>query len=156
MFKFRLQQLLNLRQQREREMTAAMTRAEAVRDAACAARDTLETARTTGRERLHAAHGTQETVGQLRSRVFVLDQLDEQVAHAATSVSEAEAETESARQLLSTAHGERRVLDRLRDRHEADWRTAEVQLDRQTMDAIALARFIQPASAPGDDSHGDR
>ena len=143
MFKFRLQRLLDLREQREREAALALARAEQAREAAEAALTNLETVRQIGRERLVSAHGTAGTVGQLRNLAFVLEQLDRQVAHAASSVTEAAAAAEQLRQGLSEAHLERRVLDRLRERHASDWRGAAAQADRDLMDGIALSRFVQ-------------
>ena len=53
---------------------------------------------------------------------------------------------------FATAFQERRVLDKLRERDHDSWRAAAVQLDRVTMDAIALTRFTQPAAvAAGDE-----
>ena len=147
MFKFRLQRLLDLREQKEREKAVALARAETVYDAARAALASLEAVRTIGRQRLQAAHATDRTVGQLRHLVFVLEQLDQQVAEAEASVREAEQQTAQTRDDLSAAHVERRVLDKLGDRHEADWRELAVQTDRQTMDTIALARFTRTTTA---------
>ena len=146
MFKFRLQRLLELRERAEREKAIALVQAEAAADAARAALANLEAVRTIGRERMHAAQGV-GTVGQLRNLAFVLEQLDEHLQTAQASVSEAEQATELVRQDLSQAHQGRRVLDRLRERHEADWRGAAEQVDRRTRDDIALARFTQAAAA---------
>ena len=142
MFKFRLQRLLDLREARERETAVALVRAEAACDAA---RDTLarlEAARETGRRALLGESGA-GTVGQLRNVAFVLEQMDRQVGEAASMMHDVEKAAEQVRGVLNTAHVERRVLDKLRDRHEADWRGAEVREDRETMDAIALSRFVQ-------------
>ncbi len=146
MFKFRLQRLLDLREQKEREMAAELARAEQAAEAARAELANLDAVRAIGRERLHAAHAGAGTVGELRNLAFVLEQLDRQVSEANVSVNDAEQQSEAVRQELSEAHVERRVLDRLRERHEGEWREEAVQADRQTMDAIALARFTNPAA----------
>lgn len=151
MFKFRMQRLLDLREQKEREQAVELLRAEAAFDAARTALAGLEAARANGRERLLGAQGD-GTVGQLRNLAFVLEQLDRHVADAAASVSAAEQETARVREALTTAFQERRALDRLRDRQEAEWREHAVQADRQTMDAIALARFTQSAPSDGRDA----
>ncbi|HEU4629909.1 MAG TPA: flagellar export protein FliJ [Gemmatimonadaceae bacterium] len=148
MFKFRLQRLLDLREQKEREKAVELRHAEAAFDAARAALAGLEAVRETGREQLLGARGG-PTVGELHNLVFVLEQLDRRVAEAAASASAAEAETARVRGDLTTAHQERRALDRLRERYEAEWRGQEVQADRQTMDAIALARFTQSVPPDG-------
>jgi flagellar export protein FliJ len=44
---------------------------------------------------------------------------------------------------LTTAFQDRRVLDRLRERHQETYRADTEQTDRRTMDDIALNRFTQ-------------
>lgn len=149
MFKFRLQRLLDLRTAHERAKSVEMVRADAECDATRATLASLEAVRDDGRTKLLAPAGGEGTVGQLRNLAFVVEQLDRQVASAATAVTAAESAAAIVRQDLSTAHVERRVLDRLRDRHVAGWREAESQADRQTMDGIALTRFTQRATPTG-------
>lgn len=114
-----------------------------------AALASLQAVRDDGRTKLLSPAGSQGTVGQLRNLAFVVEQLDRQVDSATTAMNVAESAAAAVRQDLSAAHVERRVLDRLRDRHQADWRGAESQADRQTMDSIALTRFTQRATPPG-------
>ncbi|MHB1223543.1 MAG: flagellar export protein FliJ [Gemmatimonadaceae bacterium] len=149
MFKFRLQRLLDLRAAREREKSVEMVRAEAECEEMRARLTDLRSAREDGRTRLLAPAGSRGTIGQLRNLAFIVEQLDRQVDSAATAMSVAEGAAAVVRQDLNAAHVERRVLDRLRDRHAADWRDAESQADRQTMDSIALSRFTQRATPPG-------
>lgn len=154
MFKFRLQRLLDLRTAHERAKSVEMVHAEAACEATRATLAGLEAARDDNRSRLLAPAGGEGTVGQLRNIAFVVEQLDGQVATAATAMSEAESAAAAVRQDLAAAHVERRVLDRLRDRHAAGWRDAESQADRQAMDSIALTRFTQratPSGAPATD-----
>ena len=146
MFKFRLQRLLELREQKEREKAAELARAESVRDAARATLAEMEDAHTMGRERLQAQHGSDGTVGQLRNLAFVLEQLDRQLAAASAQVAAAEERTEAQRRELNAAHTEKRVLDRLRERHAGEWREGAAQADRQAMDSIALTRFTNAAA----------
>ena len=148
MFKFRLQKLLDLREARERESAVALVRAEAACEAARETLARLEAAREGGRRAMlgEAGHGT---VGQMRNIAFVLDQMDRQVGEAASMMHDVQQATEQVREVLNTAHVERRVLDKLRDRHQADWRGAEVREDRETMDAIALSRFMQRTTPQG-------
>ena len=150
-FRFRLQRVLELREQKEREKALELLRAETALDAARAALTGLELARATGHERLLGAQGD-GTVGQLRNLAFVLEQLDRHVAEAAESLDAAGQETERVRENLTAAHQERRALDRLRDRREAEWRGQAVLEDRVTMDAIALARFTQSAPSRARDT----
>lgn len=147
-FKFRLQRLLDLREQREREMAAELARAEQAADAARAELANLDAVRAIGRERLHAAHASDGTVGELRNLAFVLEQLDAQMTSSQASVDAADEVAARARGELSDAFRDRRVLDRLRDRHEADFRGVAEAADRQAMDAIALTRFTQADATP--------
>ncbi len=148
-FKFRLQRLLDLRTAHERAKSVEMVQAEAVCDATRATLTNLEAARDAGRTGQLPPTGAGGTVGQLRNVAFVVEQLDRQVESAATAMNAAESAAAVVRQDLSTAHVERRVLDRLRDRQAAGWRDAESRADRQTMDNIALVRFSQRAAPPG-------
>jgi len=143
MFRFRLQRLLDLREAHERTKATEMARAEADYETAQAALAELEAVRQHGRERLSAVASGQGTVGEIRNLVFVLEQMDMKVAGAASTMYAAEQAAEKARQELRDAHKDRRVLDRLREKHEADWRDAEASADRQAMDAIALTRHAQ-------------
>lgn len=149
MFKFRLQRLLDLRTAHERAKSVEMVQAEAVCEATRTTLATVEAARDAGRTELLAPTGGGGTVGQLRNIAFVVEQLDHQVESAATAMNAAQNAAAAARKDLSAAHVDRRVLDRLRDRHAAGWRDAESRADRQTMDSIALVRFIQRATPPG-------
>lgn len=149
MFKFRLQRLLDLRAAREREKSVELVRAEAECDAVRATLNDLQSARDDGRTRLLAPAGSQGTIGQLRNLAFIVEQLDRQVDSATTAMNVAESAAAVVRQDLNSAYVDRRVLDRLRDRHAADWRGAETQADRQTMDGIALTRFTQRDTPPG-------
>lgn len=162
MFKFRLQRLLDLRTAHERAKSVEMVQAEQACEAARATLANLEATREAGRSGSLVPTGGEGTVGQLRNIAFVVEQLDRQVDSAATAMNQAESAAEAVRQDLSAAHVERRVLDRLRDRHAAGWRDAESRADRQTMDSIALVRFSQrttPLGAPVTDSssgHGSK
>ena len=149
MFKFRLQRLLDLREQREKEVAAELARAEALRDAARAAHESLESARRINRERLHAAQQDAGTVGALSHYAFVLAQLDRELGETAQRLGEAEQSAEQVRQQLSAASIDRRVLDRLRERDAEEWRHAASQEDLQAMDAIALQRYGRPSPATG-------
>ncbi len=148
-FKFRLQRLLDLRTAHERAKSVEMVQAEAVCEATRAMLNGIEAARDAGRTGLLSPTSSDGTVGQLRNIAFVVEQLDRQVESAATAMNAAETAAATVRQDLNTAHVERRVLDRLRDKQAAGWRDAESRADRQTMDNIALVRFSQRATPPG-------
>ena len=57
---------------------------------------------------------------------------------------------------FTAASQERRVLDRLREKHLEGWQTEQTQIDRQTMDAIALTRFTQKSAATDRENEEDQ
>ena len=149
MFKFRLQRVLELRVQKERDAAASLARANEAIETARAERDALASARddlaTTGQS-------APATVGELQNLSFLLARLDERVVEAGTAVDAAEQTMQQVQGELLTAHQERRAFDRLRDRHHEQWRTTTGQQDRQRMDEIALARFTHRTPVDGSPS----
>ncbi|HEX7238954.1 MAG TPA: flagellar export protein FliJ [Longimicrobiaceae bacterium] len=149
MFNFRLQRVLDLRAKREQEVAVKLAEARDRADDARRAQAALEAVRTENRERLAHAHGGGRTVGQLRSLGFVLESLDRRITDAAGVVEAADAGVHASMLEMSDAFRDRRVLDRLRERHLESWRIEEVQQDRAAMDAIALTRFVQKGAGEG-------
>jgi flagellar FliJ protein len=149
-FTFRLQRLLELREQREQAVARSLADARRSAEAARAARGALQAVRAANAEQLMSAHSAGRTVGDVRQLGYVLDQLDHRIDAAATTVATAEGVVRHAQGALTDAFRERRVLDRLRERHLDVWRATSVQLDRQLMDDIALARFTRPSADPSE------
>jgi len=149
-FTFRLQRLLELREQREQAVARSLADAERSAEAARAARGALQAVRAANAEQLMSAYPASRTVGDFRHLGYVLDQLDHRIDAAAATVATAEGEVRHAQGALTDAFRERRVLDRLRERHLDVWKAASVQLDRQLMDDIALARFTRPSADPSE------
>jgi len=143
MFKFRLQRVLDLRAKREEE--AATELAEA-REAAEQARLAAEALRNAREQAAAAGVPGARPVGYLQNASYLLAQIDQQVDAARQAAHEAEGVVRERFAAFATAFQERRVLDKLREKDHDAWRAAAVQLDRATMDAIALTRFTQPAS----------
>ena len=143
MFKFRLQRVLELRAKREQEVATQLSEARSQIEAAQRACDEVEQVQRQGRERLAAAHGAQPTVGQLQNLSYVVTQLEQHVEEARSAVQSAEANAEKVMGEFTAAMQERRVLDRLRDKHLEAWKADAVQADRNAMDAIALTRFAR-------------
>lgn len=147
MFDFRLQRVLDLRARRERDAAVRLAEAEERADDAKRARASLEAVRAENAARLAAAHGAGSTVGHLRSLGLVLESLDARIGHAGTALEAAEEGVRRSADEMRDAFRDRRVLDRLRERHLEAWRTEEVQADRAEMDAIALSRFVRKRAA---------
>jgi len=143
-FKFRLQSVLELREQSERESAAKLAEAENKADDARMAQKALETIRESGAEAIHSAHATQ-TVGQIRTIGYVLDQLNHHIADAQTRVAAAEQVVTQARSDLTSALQARRVLSRLRDKHFESWKVEDNAQEMKQMDEFALARFARQA-----------
>jgi len=140
-FRFGLQRVLELREEKEKAAATALGEAQQRADAARAAAEQIAAVRSASAAELAAVHGAPRPVGELRQLAFVLDQLDRRVAAAEQAAAERDAEVTQHQDHLTAAFRDRRVLDRLKERHLDAWRVSEVQQDRQTMDAIALTRF---------------
>ena len=78
--------------------------------------------------------------------------LDQRLGHASQSVTSAEGVVSEARVLLEVAARDRRVLDRLKDKHTGAFRTEESHRDRVAMDEVALARFTRQRGAKQQDT----
>jgi flagellar protein FliJ len=143
-FTFRLQRVLELREQKEQAIAGALTQAQGEANRAREAHGQLEAVRQAGAERLAAAHVAPGTVGQLQQLGAMLDFIDQHLTVTGTAVTAAEQNVQQVQDQLTAALQERRVLDRLKERHFEAWRTSAAQLDRQLMDDLALQRFIRP------------
>jgi flagellar export protein FliJ len=143
MFKFRLQRVLDLRAKREEEAATELAEAREAAERAQLEAEALRKARV----QAAAAGGAPgaRPVGQLQNTSYVLSQIDLQVDAAHQAAHAAEGVVRERFAAFATAFQERRVLDKLREKDHDSWRAAAVQLDRATMDAIALTRFAQPA-----------
>jgi flagellar export protein FliJ len=150
-FRFRLQRVLDLRRDAEQECARVLTSASArvaECEARCAELASTRAAAAAG-QRDAARDGT--TAGALQHTAWMLAQLDQQLDAAHSALETARADEERARTLLAQASQERRVLDRLEDRHRDAWRADTAARDRVAMDEIALGRHARRADTP---SHG--
>lgn len=142
MFKFRLQRVLDMRAKTEEDagiqLATARESAERARELAVS----LEAARA---ESIRRGASGGSTVGELQNLTYLIGQLDLRIDAAYQAVGAADAEVQSAFDRFTEAVKERRMLDKLRERDLTHWRANETQLDRNTMDAIALTRFTRPA-----------
>lgn len=142
-FNFRLQRILELRAQHEqakaRELAAAQDQAEAAQRA----KDALASLRADSHAQLQATAQNAPRVGHLHQLGTVLASLDERLVVASDVVKAADATVEQARALLDVAARDRRVLDRLKERHATAWRTDEAMKDRTLMDEVALMQFAR-------------
>ena len=144
MFKFSLQRVLELKARREQAAAIELARTRAVADEAQREYEALEAARAEGMRQMTT--GARPTVGDLQNAGYLLQRLDERIAAAQNVVSKAEKLATLSMGHFTIASQERRVLDRLRERHLGNWQAEQVEIDRKLMDDIALSRFTRSAS----------
>jgi flagellar FliJ protein len=142
-FKFRLQQVLDLREQHEKQVAAKLAEAETAADEARLAQKALETIKQSGTQAIRDAHAAEPTVGQLKTIGYVIEQLNHHIVDAQSRVEMAEQLVTQARTDLTAALQARRVLSRLRDRHFATWRLEDNAQETRQKDELALSRFTR-------------
>ncbi len=141
MKQFSLKRVLELRTSREEQVAAQLARANHEAHEADAARDAVISVRHSGETQLADVARAGATVGELRALAAVLDSVDARIAEARVIARTASDAAERAQELHAVAARERRILDRLYERHLELVRLAAAAQDRRTMDAVALARF---------------
>lgn len=144
---FSLKRVLELRTNREERAAAALARANHDVDQASALQDTAQHARHTGETQIAAAALGGATVGELRALSLVLASVDARLDDARIAVDAAHTIAEQAQAQHQLASREKRVLDKLYERHLESVRLQAVAQDRQAMDAAALARFTHGDAA---------
>ena len=140
MFRFRLQQVLDLREKQERHLATQLAAAMGAEREAKDALNGLRAEREAGSEVVN--NGQSHSVGELANLAFMMQQLDDRIAGANDVVSAANDSVSQVQEALTAAFKDRRVLDRLRERHEETYRATAEQTDRRAMDDIALSRFV--------------
>lgn len=148
-FNFRLQRVLELREQHEQAVATRLAAAQDEADRQRRAHEALCAVREAGAERVAAAHAGVPTIGELQNLGYALQQLDAQVSASGHVVQSAEATVMQVQGELAAAFQARRVIDRLKEKQQDQWRAGEAQADRHLMDDIALSRFVQSAAAKG-------
>ena len=143
MFKFRLQRVLDLRSKTEEEAAIRLADARREEEEARQAAAQLEAARNEGLQRAVGMPGERATIGQLQNLRFVVERLSDGVELAHREAEAAGKQVGQRLEEFSAAFRDRRMLDKLRERSLESWKTTEVNADRQTMDNIALARFVR-------------
>ncbi len=149
-FRFRLQRVLELREEVERARAIMLAQAEVRAAAAREARDHIAAAREAGRDTVAGATTSGTTVGTLRQMQYVLGALDTQVQQADSSIVTADSVVRHAQDALRSAFQARRTLDTLREKQQGAHRAAEQHADRVLMDEIALTRFHTTDTSPPD------
>lgn len=149
-FKFRLQRVLELRQEAERARSIALGAAEGQAITARDTRDTIQQVRASNQSTLTTASNTGSTVGALQQMQYVLSALDVRLQLANSSVITAESLVRRAQDELREAFQARHALDVMREKQTAAHRATEQSADRALMDEIALTRFHNTDTSPTD------
>lgn len=144
-FKFPLQRLLELREQREQVVARDLANARDAAELQRTQRDALASARDSAQAHVSQAAARSPTVGQLVSLSFAATQLGERADAADQQTVAADATVDVHRHALTAAAQERQILDRLRSRRLDEYRADIAQKERVTMDAIAISRHITAA-----------
>lgn len=147
MFNFRLQRLLELREQAEQAKARALVSAQDAAEVARRERDSLANVHGAAKAEIDAAQKSEPRIGHLQQLGYVLQSLDQRLQTAGESVRAADQDVAAAQVDLDAAARDRRVLDRLKDKHTDQWRAENAHIDRLGMDEIALARFTRNAES---------
>lgn len=142
MFRFRLQQVLDLREKSERALALQLVQALNAEQAAKDELRELQSARFSNAAQASES-GNMRSVGELANLAFVIQKLDNHIVEAGDLVQTSSAAVSQVQQDLTTAHQGRRVLDRLKERQSDFHKTAAEQRDRHTMDELAISRHVQ-------------
>jgi flagellar FliJ protein len=144
-FSFRLQRVLDLRQQHEQAVAGRLGVAAEAATEARAAMDALAAVRVASGSDLARAHGAATPVGALHQKERLIASLDAHLDVAEHEVAAREAEVDSARTELNAAMQARRIISRLREKREDDWRLSHTRAERTAMDALAIERHARQA-----------
>lgn len=142
-FRFRLQRVLDIRAKTEEEAALRLAAARGAEEAAREAAAEMEATRDNGARRAASLAGQKIQIGQIQNLRFVVERLNVEVEQAHREAAEAAKEVGVRLNEFSDAFRDRQVLDKLKDRALENWKVEEVQADRQSMDNIALARFVR-------------
>lgn len=139
-FRFRLQSVLDLREQKERESAVDLAKARNEADAARQAKEDLEAVRDAGRACLAQAHGAGGVVGHLQNLAYVVDQVDGQIERAADACRKADEQVAESLKEYHEAFKKRRSIDQLKTRLLDQWRWEENRTEQKSMDEVAATR----------------
>lgn len=156
-FKFRLQRILELREQHEKAKARELASAQRVSESAHSAKDEIAALRDDSKTHIEKTASEAPRVGHLQQLGLVLDSLDARVILATEAAKLADADVQKAQGVLEDAVRDRRILDRLKDRHAETYSVETAQQDRVQMSAIALVQFSRKTvSNAADDAATDK
>ncbi|MDP2498048.1 MAG: flagellar export protein FliJ [Candidatus Palauibacterales bacterium] len=154
-FDFSLEDVLELRSDRERELAAELADARERHEEARRDLRRLRARRSSARERIDELQGSGEgSAGAMQSLLIVADRLGEHIGEAERRLRAAEEDVAERRREFEDALRERQVVERLRERRLAQWRDERSRAERKRMDEIAINRHGTDG-ATGDRSGGE-
>ena len=145
---FTLQRLLELKQHQEEAKGAELAEARAAETQARKAAEILQRQRQSARRFTDA--GTKVLVGQLQNSARVVDQLDHRINAANEKVRDAARNARMRLTDFKQAIQDRRVFDRLKEKHEEKVAFEEAKEEQTMMDEIALMKFDKDNLAEGE------
>lgn len=152
MFRFRLQRVLQLREQYEQARAKELAAACDAADRAINAEAALQSMRTNSKLEIRNATDGGSRIGYLSRLDEALSSLEERLVVACDAVQEADAGVHQARLLLEEAARDRRVLDRLKSHHADTWRSEQAHQDRIRMDEVALVQYARKRGSQADEA----
>ena len=139
-FNFSLQRVLELRERREQQSAQELAEARGEADKARQVHADLEATRDAGRARMALANWVGGAVGHVRNLIEVVGRVDAQIVASETECGEAEKQVAESLKVMEESARERKVIDRLRERHWDQWQIEQAGNERKTMDELASIR----------------
>jgi len=150
MFRFRLQRVLELREDAEQAASLALVSARDAADEARRVQEELTALHRASKDEISETQRRDPRIGHLQQLGLLLESIEERIDGANEATLVADAVVNEKQSALDLAARDRRVLDRLKDRHMLAWRATESQKDRLAMDEVALARFGRKQDSAND------
>ena len=147
-FRFRFQRVLDVREAVERQRMLALSAELARHEEALASLEAWRTRLRQSEEALRSLYLGRPLVAQAVARGSSIARAAP-VAEAERTVEESKRRIEEARRTLLAATKERRIMERLRERHEADWRLAQDRKEQNELDEIGLRQAESRSAGRG-------
>lgn len=141
-FRFRLEQLLDLRAAAEEEMVRKLAAAQRLVTEAEDALGRIQSAEADLRDQVGRALRGVGTVGAVQNLDVVREQLGRQRLIAEAELARVRAEHAEAAENHRQAHQEREILNRLKDRRSKEWRVEVHRREQAVLDEVARGRNL--------------
>lgn len=144
-FDFRLEKVLELRTDREREMASKLADAMRRVDEVHERKRHLAARREAARDRMSELQGAGDgdgggSAGDMQSLSIVVERIEDRLREVERELVVAREEMNARMEDFEEALQERQVIERLRKRRLKEWREEKVRAERKRMDEIAINR----------------